>query len=189
MIVIDDLLPKILQDDIEHTFTQGEVDWKLVDFSSGPIARHFEDPDALDGPQFIHMSFHAQDSSISDSVTKGLMMNVLWFLQKEFDFELQYLHRIKNNCTLINTNYADKHHPAHVDSHEPDMYTCAYYINDSDGDLFMFDREGNITNRVQPKKGRCVIFKSNEFHAGTCPTLSSYRIMSNIIFKPNKDFI
>lgn len=189
MQILDDLIPKALADEIEDKFRHG-TKWTLVDYSSGPDADYFENPQIQDGPQFINMSYHYQlEKDQVDKDTQALLMNVLWFVVKRFDFELTFLQRIKNNCTLKDIDYVNKYHPPHVDSDDPAMYTCAYYVNDSDGPLRMFDDDGNVTHTIEPKKGRCVVFKSSIKHAGTPPVDAPYRIMSNIIFKPNKDFI
>jgi|MDTC01.1.fsa_nt_gb hypothetical protein len=189
MQIIDDLLPTALADEIETKFKQ-DTKWSLVDYSSGPEADYFDHPQIVDGPQFVNMSFHMRlEKDQIDKDTQLLLMNVLWLLAKRFDFELEFLLRIKNNCTLKDSTYIEKYHPPHVDADDPAMYTCAYYVNDSDGPLRMFDEEGNVTHTIEPKKGRCVVFKSNTKHAGTPPVNTPYRIMSNIIFKPNKDFL
>jgi hypothetical protein len=61
-----------------------------------------------------------------------------------------------------------------------------YYVNDTDGDTFIFDKttdykninlasvetqsELNIIKRVSPKKGRALVFNGNRYHSSSGPT-------------------
>jgi hypothetical protein len=62
---------------------------------------------------------------------------------------------------------------------------CLYYVNDSDGDTFIFDKTSddikgrrdifertkfNVLKRVTPKKGRVVLFNGNRYHSSSGPT-------------------
>jgi hypothetical protein len=75
------------------------------------------------------------------------------------------------------------HDNIHIDFPFEHM-ACVYYVNDTDGDTFIFDKfhrdlkpnqelsevEFNIVQRVTPKKGRCVVFNGSQFHSSSGPT-------------------
>jgi hypothetical protein len=85
----------------------------------------------------------------------------------------------------------------HVDKFEPHMVGL-YYINDSDGDTVIFDKQFNygidepwpcktpateipILKTITPKKGRFVLFNGNRYHASSQP-LKSPRAVINFNF-------
>ena len=61
-----------------------------------------------------------------------------------------------------------------------------YYVNDTDGDTFIFDKKSDYQNinlasvenqnelkvikRVSPKKGRVLVFDGNRYHSSSGPT-------------------
>jgi 2OG-Fe(II) oxygenase superfamily len=91
------------------------------------------------------------------------------------------------------------HHNPHVDFYEPHR-TALYYVNDSDGDTFVFNEtyrdvpahqapahanEGKFTiaGRVPPKKGRMATFDGAHYHASMHPTDHVSRIVVTYNFR------
>jgi hypothetical protein len=79
------------------------------------------------------------------------------------------------------TNYTTPH----VDSLSPHS-VLIYYVNDSDGNTVLFDREVGqdkkeytIIKEVEPKKGRFVLFNGKHYHAAKFSLLSDVRININ----------
>ena len=76
----------------------------------------------------------------------------------------------------------------HVD---PDDVSVIYYPYDSTGDTYVFGRTGvpqepipqnmEIVKAATPKKGRILVFPSNQYHAGSSPT-SGRRMLINMNF-------
>jgi len=188
--IIDNLLPIQYVNEIENKF-RFDTTWRLVDYTSGIDIPLLNLENSLEGPQFVNFSYHFEDVSMTetDNDTFYVLKPILFFLCKHFDFEISSLLRIKNNCNLKNISYKNKFHPPHIDAIDDNAFTCAYYINDSDGPLRIFSESGKIIKSIEPKKGRCVVFKSNQYHSGTCPVEHDYRLMSNIIFKTTKDIL
>ena len=84
------------------------------------------------------------------------------------------------------------HHFPHtdVDELENNIKTAIYYVNDSDGETYLFNEMApkkfdsvTIYKTVMPKKGKMLIFDSSRFHSSSSPTKSNIRIVLNIVFK------
>jgi hypothetical protein len=86
-------------------------------------------------------------------------------------------------------------HKPHVDYYVP-HYTILYYVNDSDGDTYLFNEISKSTDlseypesfsfleRVSPRRGRAVIFNGLMYHSSSCPEYNSSRIAININLMP-----
>ena len=107
-------------------------------------------------------------------------------------YGISHLARLKINMTLPTKETGpDTHSIPHVDYHSDDqLLTALYYINDSDGDTYIFNEfepyTGPLTlnRRVSPKRGRLVLFKCGRFHAGNNPSTNQPRLTLNANFYP-----
>ena len=117
--------------------------------------------------------------------------------------------QVKTQCEFIRLRLAlqlkdgsDRlYNNPHVDMHE-NHYTALYYINDSDGDTYLFDQydaiipgqplearqqkiltqKYTVNQKVTPKKNRLLIFDGHQLHASSHPKQNPYRIVLNINF-------
>lgn len=108
----------------------------------------------------------------------------------------------------------DKYNLPHVDFDRIDgrkFLTAIYYLNDSDGDTFIFNeksvdqfynnlivdgdlsQEGKkfidnltIRKRISPKKGTVMFFRGDTLHAGSHPTQTQNRLVLNYNFFPKR---
>jgi len=80
-----------------------------------------------------------------------------------------------------------------------DHLVVLYYVNDTDGDTFIFDKTFedyselpenaiiNIIKKVSPKMGRVVVFNGNQYHSSSTPTKDVRCIINfNVNFKINE---
>lgn len=94
----------------------------------------------------------------------------------------------------------DCYNTPHIDNLKP-HWIMIYYVNDSDGDTFIFENTINkdncdwdtdkywdpaqypkklsIKTRIRPKKGRVVLFDGKFLHSGMHPAHSKYRMVIN----------
>ena len=116
---------------------------------------------------------------ILDNMTErtGIKVNDLIRIQ----INLLYQNPSKNYTT-------DSWNSAHVDNADAHK-VLLYYINDSDGDTFLFnERSGteinalSIQQRVSPKKGRAILFDGDQYHASSNPINSFKRYAINFNF-------
>lgn len=87
-------------------------------------------------------------------------------------------------------------HGVHTDLPGLSHWSSVYYVNDSDGETFIYDSHeddcpiteadlsiSNIKEVVQPKANRVVIFDGNYYHTGHSPSEHKNRIIINSNFK------
>jgi hypothetical protein len=65
-------------------------------------------------------------------------------------------------------NTSKSHYDPHIDMQKWHK-VLLYYVNDADGDTVFFDKKGNVTESVSPKKGRLVVFNGDIYHAAGIP--------------------
>lgn len=137
----------------------------------------------INPPQFSHLI------KINNSPYVNTIAPILNTLAAYFGSNLQIL-KIKFN--LLYKMNDNTHHFPHtdVDELENNIKTAIYYVNDSDGETYLFNEMApkkfdsvTIYKTVMPKKGKMLIFDSSRFHSSSSPTKSNIRIVLNIVFK------
>jgi hypothetical protein len=95
--------------------------------------------------------------------------------------------KAKMNINFPNHKFGiDNHYCPHVDFNDTNCITAIYYVNDSDGDTFFFNKNDDtleVTERISPKKGSLVYFDSTTVHAGSAPKNNDLRCVVNFNFK------
>lgn len=189
MIVIkDDIIPKDYQDFIEQ-FVQTEIPWFYLSDISG-TGKTFKDPNWRSSSGFFHLA--AIDGTINSVFYKD-RFNLESFIDtliKKFDVQITELLRAKFNLTTPIPGYqANNFCSPHVDIPDRKHFVMLYYINDSDGDTIffktptdMYNEELVITQRVEHKKGRCVLFDGSLYHTQSNPIHTPIRLNLNINF-------
>ena len=115
---------------------------------------------------------------------------MMYIAQNHVDRKIISIHRAKINLLLQQPLAPDNHYNiAHKDTNLLNHYSMVYYIDDSDGDTFLFNEfwgdklpeKLTLFNRVSPKKNRAVIFDSNRFHASSNPRINRERYVINFV--------
>ena len=155
----------------------------------------FEDINTKETPQFTHL-FIQDDRDLSKY--SHFIKDVSNYIN-EFVMPVGKIVRVKANLLLKDENYPkEAYHPPHSDvfgENYDKQWTFLYYINDSDGDTIVFDKEWhpengdvkpelNAVERHTPKAGNALLFKSNIYHTSSPPKTSERRIVLNFIFEP-----
>lgn len=183
--IIDKFLSDEAENDILSLTTDSNFTWF---FSSGTVLPEdlkdnpFIIPIGLNPFQFIHR-IDIQNCSYS-----GLLAPILNTIATEFETNIQIIRMKFNMLTKYNSQ---QHHYPHTDVDETDdCYTAIYYVNDSDGDTYLFEEfvpkekdEVVVKSTIPPKKGKLVIFRADRFHASSSPMESNYRIVLNVVFR------
>lgn len=182
--VIDDVISKGYQDMLEHELLNQNAPWHF----QRDIALDVNDPEAVKNingrtPGFSHIFF---------DVDSGGIRSPLYYLTLPLMFEA--FHRVNITPKMLIQARSFMHVPIadklkkeydniHVD-YGKDHYVCLYYVNDTDGDTYIFDKtfqevpvgsnysnvQWNVKQRITPKKGRCVLFDGRYYHSSSGPT-------------------
>jgi len=193
MRIIDDFIPKEYADKLYDTISYGNFEWYLhpatihrrdsiSDYTHGVVY----DGKTQDSPQFVHPFYDKGDIHPFFDLIEPFKL----YMEDNGIFPKQ-LFRIKANMIMREPDFPLNHHnTAHTDTDYENAHSLIYYLNDSDGDTFIFNEVGNeipdrltIAERVTPKAGRAVFFKSQQYHASSPPILSFKRMVINFVFE------
>ena len=181
IIVIDNVIPSYKQNQIEDLFISSRLPWiffKDIAISDSEIKRlgitkltpgigcYIKQ----DNPKYVNEFLLKETSIIPQSACKEINKEC-----KEIFNGRAFMH-----FPLV-SELRTEHDNIHVDVKYPHL-VCLYYINDSDGDTFLFDKTSKDTptilkttkleviKTITPKKGRVVLFNGNRYHSSSGPT-------------------
>ena len=185
VVEIDDVIPRLYQDQIEAETSSDKMAWFWTRESSRRVA-----VDASYGG-FSHVAYRFNEPNAQPSTLTALLLPLLFSFCEKAGVPFKSLLRIRVGMFTQNAAGGPYHNP-HVDFYLP-HYNALYYVNDSDGDTFVFnetydqvsleqsieytrDAKFTVARRVSPKKGRIVGFDGRHYHASMHPMKSSHRI-------------
>lgn len=186
MEIVDNFINEIIQEEINSYIRRNNFSWNYCKDGTQRLydkRYHFIDENTIDSPQFTHDLNNSHDSF----VTQYLLHCMKDYFGRSFSDRIL---RIKANMLLQNKEYKPhNYHIPHCD-YEENAESALYYIDDSDGDTFIFNEKPNINltnvtirDRIAPVKGRLVLFDSTYLHASSSPVISSERLVINFLFK------
>jgi len=178
--IFDDILTLAEQHTIDVKFHSNKVDWyynsSTVNYnSSGDLLCN---KNIKEHVQLTHVLL-SSDETQSKMANVGLDILQKFLNRQPVDFSK--VSRIKANLMTQFPSYgANFHTTPHIDSNE-NHWVLLYYVNDSDGCTIIFENSDlTVTlDKIQPKKGRFVLFPGHLYHAGQFPEHSSTRIVLN----------
>jgi hypothetical protein len=191
IIEIENAVPRLYQDQVELEATSDGIPWFFHEESARVNAGF-----AASYCGFSHLAYHVREPVAS--ATGASLIPMLFMFCDKAGLELDTILRIRMG--LFTKNDAEAlHHNPHVDFAEP-HYTAVYYVNDCDGDTFVFNEtlddvsqeqapshaaQGKFTiaRRISPQKGKMVCFDGRHYHASMHPTKSPVRIAITFNFK------
>ena len=159
MVVIENIVDKSIQDNIEKTMLWSNFPWFFVKDATNT----FENKQQR--PCFKHMFVNNKKIN-SDYIQ--LINPILQNCFKKLTNDFNTVYQVRSFLQLpLSDNYLkDKTFDTpHIDLNKP-HYVFLYYVKDSDGDTLFFNNkeELKITHRITPKKGSVVIFNGNIWH-------------------------
>ena len=179
MRVIDDVMPEVMQNQLIDICTHPEFAWSfLLDATYDDREKLAQKMGKPKYPSFSHLAMkdYQPKTGVCDAITSALLC-----ISDKAEQDPSIIYRVRFGLYLP-INNPPLHNNIHVDVKVP--HTVAlYYVNDTDGDTFFFDKNREIVDRVSPKKGRIVVFDGLTLHASSMPT-EQYRISLNIGYVP-----
>ena len=197
IIILDDVIPKVQQDKIESLLLGHRTSWVYMH----DIALSKEDM-ARNG---ITQRTPGMASYFNDELIKyhnkfmfDEMKIIAHAAAKKINFPLKKILASRSFLHFpTREELHKKYDNVHVD-HTFDHLVCLYYVNDTDGDTFIFnkkidsnevkvfDNELKIQKRISPKKGRLILFDSTYLHTGSPPRKHKTRLVLNFVFFKEK---
>lgn len=122
-------------------------------------------------------------SFLPELVMKEMNDDALRFFRMRIglNYPLVYENRLKN----LPYNQPHIDHPA--DMKEYKQYFALYYVNESDGDTFVFNEtekcdDYTILKRITPQRGKLCIIDGEHYHASSSPIQSNCRVVITMNF-------
>lgn len=184
-IVIDDVIPKDLQESF-HDAIVYSPHWRMLNdmsYTEGQINNPSYGFNCL-----LKHPEHGILSPLYESISVPIINSVLQ--KTKIQIKDIYYNRAFLQVPLSDKFYKGKN-GIHVDIPDP-HYACVYYLNDCDGDTFVYEQNFHDTKygsknvdlkvhkKVTPKKGRFVMFDGARFHCSSQPK-DSYRCIINFV--------
>ena len=198
---ISNILPKSLEDDIIKLIENDYFPWfyrDAISLASTPeidIDMPKWDSSKVTVPHGLTHGVYDEENGINSNFFAAAR-SVLYFLEKEENFEIESLIRIRIRRTLpVEGHTKDHYNLPHVDFYDREAFTTfVYYVDDSDGDTIIFDQKHTVGSnasktqvlkevyRSTPKKGYGLLFDGLQYHAGNSPVDYKTRTIINFDF-------
>lgn len=178
--IIDNLLPRIYFEELQHHFTGDECRWFFNNSLTGDDS--LESIGSFGFNLKLHWNGYFVDNYES-ILTKALVFTAQERVEKLVKEPMQIV-RVRGDMTVYNS--LNHRHELHTDFQYEHM-TAIFYMNSSDGNTLLYDREGNeLIQEVEPVGNRLLIFDGMMQHTGHSPSKHKSRILINMNFMTPK---
>lgn len=185
--VIDDFLTKSYHEELLNLMCSKQFDWyfneDFIDYPNHSGVRR------LDDFGFANMLW-------DENGMRDTLFAIFWkpALLKILDtINATRILRSNANMTVFSPLHEDHIREPHLDYYIPNISTV-YYVNETDGDTFVYDKilysehepipkDYNLVKRVSPKPNRLLVFQGNALHSAQPPTKHMNRIVINSNFE------
>jgi len=174
--IIDDFLSTSYLKDLQNHFLSLQCKWHYNDHLTDDNSYH--NIGSFGFTNKLHWNQNFVNSSCG-VLSKGLLLFSQAKVQEFTETSYQIV-RARADMTMYNPlKYC---HEIHTDYPYEHM-TAIFYINNSDGNTLLFDREGkNLIQEVEPIENRLLIFDGLLQHAGHSPANHKSRVIVNMNF-------
>src|SRR6056300_558763 len=187
--IYDDILSEKDQDEILEIFEDSYFPWYLgkANNSTVPLdlSEKWSDKNTKEYLQFTHMFTDEKGQLNSDrfEVVDKIIKAYVEYTNTHLEV-LRVKANLQTQCNFSKEHFYNTPHTDYGDGMKKKYHVLLYYINDSDGDTFIFgkkqDNEYEILKQVSPKKGRFLLFDGDLFHSGRHPINDDKRMLINI---------
>ena len=172
--ILDYLDKNLIKPLDELTETRRDFPWFFIKDSVGIDGKSF--------PVFTHLIYEKERELNSTPELFNYVFDILKSIFNKHNIEYEFIDRIQINLLFPFVN-STLHNNIHTDKEDKGYSTILIYLNDSEGDTIIYDKE---TYNVTPEQGKYVIFDSNIKHTASLPKDTLTRKVINIVIK-NKD--
>jgi hypothetical protein len=170
--IIDDLLLPAHVDYLADFYTGPNVDWKFqedITYTHDNADFNIINDKNYGFSNLIHSTADQHSSPLYHTVAP-ILFNVL----NRFNITDHYVMKMRAFLQMPSVGQTNKINNPHVDA-DIEHIVILYYLTDADGDTIIYNEtkksnQYTIMDRVQPKKGRCVVFNGKHFHSSSQPT-------------------
>mgnify|MGYP003333285311 CR=1 FL=1 len=192
--IFDDILSERNQNAIEGMLTDLEFDWHLQHETVSNGDEYMKkNPLVFDKfPSFHHILYKYGQGPTSDMC--DVFKSILKMFSESTGIEVKEILRIRANLFTKAECHPDSYTIPHYDTYQVgviddklldhDFAVLIYYVNDSDGCTYIFDKDNSILKKIEPKKGRFILFHNCK-HAGSFPREHKLRMVINFNLKLN----
>ena len=170
MNIIDDAISLSLLSSIKNHIESHTFPWYYIKTT----ANERNQGDELDY-SFYHMAMEdgeMQSGCFDISNTIALILKDRFLMDENWT-----VHRLRwGMLTGINQPWKNQPHTDMPDRH----MVILFYLDDSDGDTYFYDKDHNIVDSISPKQNRAVLFDGATIHSSSKPTKFGRRIALNI---------
>lgn len=169
--IIDDVIPVEHADYLSKYYTGHEVDWFFQkDITFHPSNENF---DKIEKHNYGFANLIHSMGYVS-SPLYHTMAPIMYAALSKLGLEPIQVLKARAFLQLPTAGQQNEINNPHRDT-ELSHIVILYYLTDSDGDTIIYNEteesdEYTIMDRVEPKKGRCVVFNGKHFHSSSKPT-------------------
>ena len=180
--IIDNTLNDSLLTSIQKQIESPSMPWYFIENSVDPDDKELVKQAPLNY-EFYHLALEYKNKAALSPLHD--MTNSLGLILKDL-FELKKTYNIVRLRWGMTTTLNKIHrHTPHTDmQNSSDAYiphkVILFYLRDSDGDTYFYDKEHKIIDSVTPKENRAVLFDGSILHSSSKPIEFVRRIVLNI---------
>ena len=192
---IKNFIPLSYQDELDRVVHQNNFPWFFMEdvtHHNKAILNQIEEKNA----GFFHQVY--KDDEIKSDNLFQFVLPIYYLIQEKTPINIKELYRLRLG-NIVRSVTDNHYHNPHID-YFTDHWTALYYVNDSDGDTFIFnetnpkfseeydkelkkEKSWSIKKKISPQKGKLVLFNGKHYHASSSPKINSHRIVLTINFK------
>ena len=175
--IIDNALNDSLLISIQEKIASRDMPWYLIENSAYANNKELIKNNPLNY-SFFHLILDKERNNSPTSFLYETINSMGLILKDLFELEKTYgIYRLRLGMTT-SMNKIHKNTP-HIDSTDPHK-VILFYLNDTDGDTYFYDKEHKIIDSVTPKGNRAVLFDGSILHSSSKPIDFAKRIVLNI---------
>lgn len=192
--VFDNIVSKELADKIENELLSPYFPWYMTKHkddkgnyltsANSQFLKYKKNKKIIENGQLVHTFLKEENSKIIKSHFCDLSLQILnLFLQKINIKNIKVL-RIKSNMKPYSYKFKKNSYGIPHTDFEKQHYVMIYYVNDSDGNTFLFnnEKELKVVKTIKPKKGRILFFDGKKLHSAGNPINKNFRVIINYNF-------